>query len=60
MHNVDTLVKLIHEGRNGEALEMLNASPALATAHSDEDGQLHGVRHCIGHRIVTLSLSANN
>src|SRR5829696_1730985 len=42
MQNVDALITLIRDGRADEALAMLNTSPGLATAHSDQDGQLHG------------------
>ena len=52
MATVDTLINLIRERRYDEALEMLNASPAFATGHSDEEGQLHGASplHWAGHR----------
>jgi len=52
MQDVDTLINLIRECRDGEALEMLKASPALATAHSDKAGQLHGASplHWAAHR----------
>lgn len=52
MGNVDTLIALIREGRDGEALELLDAHPALATAHSDQGGQLGGASplHWAAHR----------
>jgi ankyrin repeat protein len=52
MQNVDALISLIREGRDDEALALLNTSPGLATAHSDQDGQLHGASplHWAGHR----------
>lgn len=52
MTDVDTLIELIREHRNMEALEMLNASPALATEHSGRSGQLHGASplHWAAHR----------
>ncbi|MDP6557896.1 MAG: ankyrin repeat domain-containing protein [Pirellulaceae bacterium] len=50
--NVDTLIELIREGRDAAALEVLNANPALATAHTDREGQLHGAAplHWAAHR----------
>lgn len=55
MANVDALIELIRDGRNQEALGMLNASPALATEHSDRSGQLHGASplHWAAHRNAT-------
>jgi ankyrin repeat protein len=52
MLNVDALINLIREGRDNEALAVLNTSPGLAAAHSDQDGQLHGASplHWAGHR----------
>jgi ankyrin repeat protein len=52
MQDVDTLINLIRENREGDALKMLGASPELATAHSDRDGQLHGASplHWAAHR----------
>jgi len=52
MPNADALISLIRDGRDDEALEMLNAFSELATAHSDEEGQLHGASplHWAGHR----------
>ena len=52
MQNVDALITLIRDRREDEALALLNASPGLATAHSEEDGQLHGSSplHWAGHR----------
>jgi ankyrin repeat protein len=70
MGNVDTFIQLIRDGRNNEALEMLNATPALATAHSDEQGPLHGVSplHWAAHRnaielcqrLIELGADAND
>lgn len=52
MQDVDNLISLIREDREGEALKTLNASPDLATAHSAQDGQLHGASplHWAAHR----------
>jgi ankyrin repeat protein len=52
MANVDTLITLIRDGRQDEAFALLHASPGLATAHSDEEGQLRGASplHWAGHR----------
>jgi ankyrin repeat protein len=52
MQTVDALITLIRERRHDEALAMLNASGGLASAHSDQDGQLHGASplHWAGHR----------
>ena len=52
MQKFDALINLIREGRDDEALALLNASPELATAHSDQNGQLHGASplHWAGHR----------
>lgn len=52
MQNVDTLIQLIRERRDSEALEMLNDFPALATERSREDGQLQGATalHWAAHR----------
>ena len=52
MKEVDTLIELIRDRRIPEALDMLNASPTLATAHSDKEGQLHGASplHWAAHR----------
>ena len=55
MEDVDTLIELIRDGQNKEALDMLNASPALAAEHSDRSGQLHGASplHWAAHRNAT-------
>lgn len=55
MPNVDALIELIRDHRNMEALEMLNASPGLATEHSNRSGQLHGASplHWAAHRNAT-------
>ena len=52
MRDIDTLIELIREHCNQEALEVLHASPTLATAHSDRAGQLHGASplHWAAHR----------
>ena len=52
MKEIETFIELIRERRNQEALAALNASPALATAHSDTEGQLHGASplHWAAHR----------
>jgi ankyrin repeat protein len=52
MSSVDELIILIRDRRHDEALAMLNTSPGLATAHSEQDGQLHGESplHWAGHR----------
>jgi hypothetical protein len=42
MQNVDALISLIRANRDREALELLSASPGLATGHSEQEGQLHG------------------
>lgn len=55
MHDVETFIELIREHRHEEALDMLNASPALATARTDRSGQLHGATplHWAAHRNAT-------
>jgi hypothetical protein len=52
MSNVDALIDLIREARDDDALAMLDASPGLATDHSDQHGQLRGASplHWAGHR----------
>jgi ankyrin repeat protein len=52
MQNVDTLISLIRANRDREALELLSASPALATGHSQQQGQLQGATplHWAAHR----------
>jgi serine/threonine-protein phosphatase 6 regulatory ankyrin repeat subunit B len=52
MEAVDALISLIRASRDREALEMLSASPVLATGHSQERGQLHGASplHWAAHR----------
>lgn len=42
MREVDPLIRLIRDGRDEEALATLNASPALATARSDQSGAAAG------------------
>ena len=53
--NIETFIELIRDQRNQEALDTLNASPALATAHSAREGQLHGASplHWAAHRNAT-------
>ena len=55
MPDVDTLIALIRDRRNVEAMETLKASPGLATEHSDRSGQLHGASplHWAAHRNTT-------
>jgi ankyrin repeat protein len=55
MKDVDTFIELIRDDRNTEALDMLNASPSLATKRSDRSGQLHGASpvHWAAHRNAT-------
>jgi ankyrin repeat protein len=70
MANVDALITLIRERRHDEALAMLNSAPQLATAHSDQAGQLHGASplHWAGHRnavrvcerLIQLGASVND
>jgi len=70
MQNVDTLISLIRESRDHEALEMLAASPKLATEHSQQEGQLHGASplhwaaHCnaveICERLIQLGADVND
>ena len=52
MQNVDALISLIRANRDCEALELLSASPELATGHSEQEGQLHGATplHWAAHR----------
>ena len=55
MEGIDTLISLIRERRDREALELLNAFPQLAAAHSGESGQLGGASalHWAAHRNAT-------
>jgi ankyrin repeat protein len=55
MQDVEALIELIRENRHQEALDMLNASPSLATARTDRSGQLHGATplHWGAHRNAT-------
>lgn len=52
MQNVDQLITLIRDRSIIEALRMLEGAPELATAHSQEGGQLHGASplHWAAHR----------
>src|SRR5262245_56835254 len=70
MQTVDALSTLIREGRDDEALALLDASPELAVAHSDQPGQLHGASplHWAGHcnavrvcdRLIRLEADVND
>ncbi len=70
MKDVDTLIELIRDRRIPEALNMLNASPTLATSHSDRAGQLHGASplHWAAHhnavelceRLIELGANVND
>ena len=70
MKDIDTFIELIRDRCNQEALAMLNASPTLATAHSDSEGQLHGASplHWAAHRnavelcerLIDLSAEVND
>src|SRR5262245_43465364 len=42
MQNADTLISLIQQCKDQEALAMLNASPALAKGRSEKEGQMYG------------------
>ena len=55
MTTVDNLIELIRDGRNGEAIQLLNTFPSLATERSGQTGQLHGVSplHWAAHRNAT-------
>lgn len=55
MADVDTLIERIRDRQNLEALQLLDASPALATEHSERSGQLHGASplHWAAHRNLT-------
>ncbi len=55
MQDVETFIELIRENRHQEALEMLNANPALATSRTQRAGQLHGATalHWAAHRNAT-------
>jgi ankyrin repeat protein len=55
MQEVETFIELIRENRHREALETLNANPALATARTERAGQLHGATplHWAAHRNAT-------
>jgi ankyrin repeat protein len=50
--NADTLISLIRENLDAEAITMLYESPELATARSEEEGQMHGASplHWAAHR----------
>jgi len=52
MQDVDAFIELVREARHQEALDMLNASPALAKARTDVSGQFHGATplHWAAHR----------
>ncbi|NNE94283.1 MAG: ankyrin repeat domain-containing protein [Verrucomicrobiales bacterium] len=55
MKGTEEFIELIRAGRNEEALAMLEASPSLAKARSDREGQLHGASplHWAAHRNAT-------
>ncbi len=52
MQDVEALIELIRGNRRGEALELLNRFPELATLRCNQSGQLHGVTplHWAAHR----------
>jgi ankyrin repeat protein len=52
MNDIDPFIELIRDRRIADALDMLSASPTLATVHSDAEGQLHGASplHWAAHR----------
>ena len=52
VQEVDGLIRLIRDRRGAEALAMLDAFPAVAAAHSEQGGQLHGASplHWAAHR----------
>jgi ankyrin repeat protein len=70
MPNVDTLIGLIQQRQYEEALAMLNACPALATTHSEKEGQMYGetALHRAAHgnavelckRLIELGADVNN
>ena len=55
MQDIETFIELIRDRRLPDALEMLNACPALATKRTDRSGQLHGATplHWAAHRNAT-------
>jgi len=70
MPNADSLIDLIQERKYEEALAMLNACPALATARSEKEGQMHGetplhrAAHCnavaLCERLLELGADVND
>jgi ankyrin repeat protein len=70
MQNVDALIGLIQQRKYEEALAMLNACPALATARSEKDGQMYGETalhravHCnaveLCERLIDLGADVND
>src|SRR5262249_10505023 len=70
MGNVDALISLIQQRKYEEALALLNACPALATAHSEKEGQMYGetplhrAAHCnaveLCERLIELGADVNN
>jgi len=70
MQDVDALISLIQQRKCDEALAMLSAAPALATAHSDKQGQMHGetplhrAAHCnavgLCERLIELGADVNS
>ena len=55
MQDVDTLIEMIRERQNKEALDLLRASPQLATQRTNREGQLSGATplHWAAHRNAT-------
>lgn len=55
MQDIEAFIELIRENRHQEAMDMLNASPSLATTRTDRSGQLHGATplHWAAHRNAT-------
>jgi len=70
MANANVLIDLIRESRYDEALELLNASPGLATERLGEEGQMDGASplHWAAHRnavklcerLIELGASVND
>src|SRR5262245_31479616 len=70
MQNADTLISLIQQCKDQEALAMLNASPALAKGRSEKEGQMYGETplHRAAHRnaielckrLIELGASVND
>jgi ankyrin repeat protein len=70
MDPVDAMISLIQQRKCAEALAMLNADPALATAHSAKEGQMYGetplhrAAHCnaveLCQRLLELGADVNH